>query len=105
TAEKGVQVDERTIFELCKELTGDDWSEQINHVLNTTDELPLDQLLPEFGIGYNLKNDKSLPFGLKLVDKPEGVLVQSARRDSTAVVTGLSANDGVIAVYGLNATR
>lgn len=54
-AQKGVQVHERTIFELCKELTGDDWSEQINHLINTTDELPLDQLLPEFGIGYNLK--------------------------------------------------
>ena len=103
-AQKGVQVHERTIFELCKELTGDDWSEQINHLINTTDELPLDQLLPEFGIGYNLKNDKSLPFGLKLVDKPEGVLVQSARRDSTAVVVGLSANDVIIAVDGLKAT-
>ncbi|NLZ86936.1 MAG: M61 family metallopeptidase [Gammaproteobacteria bacterium] len=103
-AQKGVQVHERTIFELCKELTGDDWSEQINHLINTTDELPLDQLLPEFGIGYNLKNDKSLPFGLKLVDKPEGVLVQSARRDSTAVVAGLSANDVIIAVDGLKAT-
>ncbi|WP_180001308.1 M61 family metallopeptidase [Acinetobacter sp. YH12255] len=102
-AQKGVQVHERTIFELCKELTGDDWSEQINHLINTTDELPLDQLLPEFGIGYNLKNDKSLPFGLKLVDKPEGVLVQSARRDSTAVVAGLSANDVIIAVDGLKA--
>lgn len=73
-------------------------------MINTTDELPLDQLLPEFGIGYNLKNDKSLPFGLKLVDKPEGVLVQSARRDSTAVVAGLSANDVIIAVDGLKAT-
>ncbi|WP_180049228.1 M61 family metallopeptidase [Acinetobacter sp. YH12105] len=103
-AQKGVQVHERTIFELCKELTGDDWSEQINHLINTTDELPLDQLLPEFGIGYNLKNDKSLPFGLKLVDKPEGVLVQSARRDSTAVVAGLSANDVIIAIDGLKAT-
>ena len=57
--------------------------------------------MPEFGIGYNLKNDKSLPFGLKLVDKPEGVLVQSAHRDSAAVVVGLSANDVIIAVDGL----
>lgn len=103
-AQKGVQVHEWTIFELCKELTGDDWSEQINHLINTTDELPLDQLLPEFGIGYNLKNDKSLPFGLKLVDKPEGVLVQSARRDGAAVLAGLSANDVIIAIDGLKAT-
>ena len=103
-AQKGVQVHERTIFELCKELTGDDWSEQINHLINTTDELPLDQLFPEFGMGYSLKNDKSLPFGLKLADKPEGVLVQSARRDSAAVLAGLSANDVIIAIDGLKAT-
>ncbi|ENW29507.1 M61 family metallopeptidase [Acinetobacter lwoffii] len=103
-AQKGVQVHERTIFELCKELTGDDWSEQINHLINTTDELPLDQLFPEFGMAYSLKNDKSLPFGLKLADKPEGVLVQSARRDGVAVLAGLSANDVIIAIDGLKAT-
>lgn len=103
-AQKGVQVHERTIFELCKELTGDDWSEQINHLINTTDELPLDQLFPEFGMGYSLKNEKSLPFGLKLADKPEGVLVQSARRDGAAVLAGLSANDVIIAIDGLKAT-
>lgn len=103
-AQKGVQVHERTIFELCKELTGDDWSEQINHLINTTDELPLDQLFPEFGMAYSLRNEKSLPFGLKLADKPEGVLVQSARRDGVAVLAGLSANDVIIAIDGLKAT-
>src|SRR5690606_29707471 len=103
-AQKGVQVHERTIFELCKELTVDDWSEQINHLINTTDELPLDQLFPEFGMAYSLRNEKSLPFGLKLADKPEGVLVQSARRDGAAVLAGLSANDVIIAIDGLKAT-
>lgn len=65
-AQQGIQVHERTIFELCKKLTGDDWSEQIHHLINTTDELPLDRLLPEFGVDYQLKQDKSLPFGLKI---------------------------------------
>ena len=103
-AQNGVQVNEHTVFELCKVLTGDDWSEQINHLINTTDELPLEQLLPEFGLSYILKNDKSLPFGLKLVDKPEGVLIQSARRDGAAVKAGLSAHDVIIAIDGLKAT-
>ncbi len=103
-AQKGIQVNERTIFELCNELTGDNWLEQINHLINTTDELPLDQLFPEFGLSYTLKNDKSLPFGLKLADKPEGVMVQSARRDGAAAKAGLSANDVIIAVDGLKAT-
>ncbi|BCU64324.1 hypothetical protein F941_02075 [Acinetobacter bouvetii DSM 14964 = CIP 107468] len=103
-AQNGIQVNERTIFDLCKELTGDSWLEQINHLINTTDELPLDQLFPEFGLSYSLKNDKTLPFGLKLADKPEGVLVQSARRNGTGAQAGLSANDIIIAVDGLKAT-
>lgn len=103
-AQKGIQVHERTIVELCNELTGDNWIEQINHLINTTDELPLDQLFPEFGLSYSLKNDKSLPLGLKLVDKPEGVLVQSARRDGAAARAGLSAHDVIIAIDGLKAT-
>lgn len=103
-AKKGIQVHERTIVELCNELTGDNWIEQINHLINTTDELPLDQLFPEFGLSYSLKNDKSLPLGLKLVNKPEGVLVQSARRDGAAAQAGLSAHDVIIAIDGLKAT-
>ncbi|MDH1406336.1 M61 family metallopeptidase [Acinetobacter johnsonii] len=103
-AQKGIQVHERTIVELCNELTGDNWIEQINHLINTTDELPLDQLFPEFGLSYSLKNDKSLPLGLKLVGKPEGVLVQSARRDGAAAQAGLSAHDVIIAIDGLKAT-
>lgn len=101
---KGIQVHERTVVELCNELTGDNWIEQINHLINTTDELPLDQLFPEFGLSYSLKNDKSLPLGLKLVDKPEGVLVQSARRNGAAAQAGLSAHDVIIAIDGLKAT-
>ena len=103
-AQKGIQVHERTIVELCNELTSDNWIEQINHLINTTDELPLDQLFPEFGLSYSLKNDKSLPLGLKLVEKPEGVLVQSARRDGAAAQAGLSAHDVIIAIDGLKAT-
>ena len=103
-AQNGVQVNERTIFELCNELTGDNWLEQINHLINTTDELPLDQLLPEFGLSFDVKNDKSLPFGLKLADKPEGVVIQTARREGSGGKAGLSAQDVVIAIDGLKAT-
>ena len=103
-AQNGIQVHEGTIYELCKELTGDDWSEQINHLINTTDDLPLDQLFPEIGVSYTLKNDKTLPFGLKLADKPEGVVVQSARRDGVGVKAGLSAQDVIIAIDGVKAS-
>ena len=104
-AQQGIQVSERTIFDLCRELTGQDWAEQINHLINTTDELPLDQLLPEFGFSFELKNEQALPFGLKVVDKPEGVLIQSARRDGAAAKVGLSANDVILAIDGLKASE
>ncbi|WP_218698401.1 M61 family metallopeptidase [Acinetobacter harbinensis] len=104
-AQQGIQVSERTIFDLCRELTGQDWAEQINHLINTTDELPLDQLLPEFGFSFELKNEQALPFGLKVVDKAEGVLIQSARRDGAAAKVGLSANDVILAIDGLKASE
>lgn len=104
-AQQGIQVSERTIFDLCRELTGQDWAEQINHLINTTDELPLDQLLPEFGFSFELKNEQALPFGLKVVDKAEGVLIQSAGRDGAAAKVGLSANDVILAIDGLKASE
>ena len=104
-SQQGIQVSERSIFDLCKELTGDDWVEQINHLINTTDELPLDQLFPEFGLSYTLKNDKALPFGLKVADKAEGVIIQQARRDGAAAQAGLSAHDVIIAIDGLKASE
>ncbi|MCG6643226.1 M61 family peptidase [Acinetobacter baumannii] len=102
--QNGVQVNERTIFDLCEELTGDSWLEQINHLINTTEELPLDQLFPEFGLSYTFKNDKTLAYGLKLADKPEGVLVQNAHREGAGAKAGISANDVIIAIDGLKAT-
>ena len=104
-AQKGIQVTERTIFELCEELTGHSWLEQINHLIYTTDELPLDQLFPEFGIEYQVKNDKTQPFGLKLAEKPEGVLIQQARREGAGAKAGLSANDVIVAIDGLKASE
>ena len=104
-AQQSIQVSEHTVFELCKDLTGDDWTEQIHHLINTTDELPLDQLLPEFGMSYLLKDDNPLPFGLKVQDKPEGALVQSARRDGSAAQAGLSAQDVIVAIDGLKASE
>ena len=104
-AQQGIQVHEQTIFDLCQELTGDNWVEQINHLIHGTEELPLAQLLPEFGVGYRLKYDKGLPFGLKVTDKAEGVVIQQVRRDSTAAQAGLSAHDVIIAIDGLKASE
>ncbi|MCU4357123.1 MULTISPECIES: M61 family metallopeptidase [Acinetobacter] len=103
--QKGIQVNERTIFDLCKELTGQDWTERLSFLINTTEELPINELLPSFGLSYQFKHDKALPFGLKLQDKPEGVLIQQANRAGEGAKAGLSAQDVIVAIDGLKASE
>lgn len=104
-AQQGIQVNERTMYELCKELTGQDWGDRLNFLINHTDELPLEQVLPEFGLGYQLKQDKALALGLKLQQKADGLHVVQARRDGVAAQAGISALDVIVAVDGLKATE
>ncbi|WP_151814260.1 M61 family metallopeptidase [Acinetobacter ursingii] len=103
--QKGIQVNERSIFDLCKELTGQDWTERLSFLINTTEELPIIELLPSFGLSYQFKHDKALPFGLKLQDKPEGVLIQQANRAGEGAKAGLSAQDVIVAIDGLKASE
>lgn len=103
--QNGIQVNERTIFDLCKELTQQDWTERLSFLINTTDELPLEEMLNSFGVQLQFKTEKALPFGLKLADKPEGVLVQQANRSGTGAAAGLSAHDVIIAIDHLKASE
>ena len=104
-AQAGIQVHERTIYELCQQLTGQDWTDRLDFLIRYTEELPLDQVFAEFGLDYQLKNDKALPFGLKLQQKPEGLYVQQARRDGAGARAGISALDVVVAIDGLKASE
>ncbi|MFW2001247.1 M61 family metallopeptidase [Acinetobacter ursingii] len=103
--QNGIQVSERSIFELAKELTGQDWTERLSFLINTTEELPINELLPSFGLSCEFKHDKALPFGLKLQDKPEGVLIQQANRAGEGAKVGLSAQDVIVAIDGLKASE
>ena len=103
------QVNEKTIFELCKTLTGQDWSDRLGFLINSTEELPLQEVLAQFGvdlqtIDQNSKDSKTLPFGAKVQEKPEGLLLQQVLRDSSCAQAGLSAQDVVIAIDGIKAT-
>lgn len=103
-AQQGKQVNEKTIFELCQKLTGEDWTERLSFLIHTTEELPIEELLSSMGVSYQLKSEKNLPFGLKTVEKPEGLLIQQVRRESAAAQAGLSAHDVIIAIDGIKAT-
>ncbi|WLF84289.1 M61 family metallopeptidase [Moraxella sp. ZY210820] len=103
-AQQAKQVNEHTIFEVCQQLTGQDWRERIQYLIDTTEELPLEQLLASFGIDYKILEKSALPFGLKLQEKPEGLLIQTAQRQGVASQAGLSAHDIIVAIDGLKAT-
>lgn len=101
----GNQVHERTIFEICHRLTEQDWIERLQHLLYSTEELPLAELLQEFGVTYQVQVEKHLPFGAKVQEKSEGLLIQQVRRDSSAAQAGLSAHDVVIALDDIRITE
>lgn len=104
-AQQGIQVNEDTIFQICEKLTGQDWRERIIYLINTTDELPLEEVLTQFGIKYELQSDKTLPFGTKVAEKPEGLLLQQVLRDGAAAQAGLSALDVVVAIDQIKASN
>ena len=105
SAQQNIQVTEHLILTLCQQLTGQDWTERLSHLIHTTDELPLAELLPNFGLSFEIQTQESRPFGLKTIEKPEGVLIQQAWRDGTGAQAGLSAHDVIIAIDGLKATQ
>lgn len=103
-AQQGIQVNDRTIFDICKQLTGQDWYERISFLINGTEELPIDEVLKQFGIQYEVQTDKTLAFGVKVQEKPEGLLVQQVLRDGSSAKAGLSAHDVIVAIDGVKAT-
>ena len=103
--QQGIQVNESTIYNICQRLTDQDWRERIHFLINTTEALPLEEVLSEFGIGYQAQSNKTLPFGCKVQQKPEGLLLQQVLRDGQAAYAGLSANDVVVAIDGIKASE
>lgn len=107
-AQTGQQVNENTLPELCEQLAQqplDDSSLNsffADYVYGTA-ELPVTQLLAEFGIAVTLEQ-KVWPLGIKVQESPQGLLVQQVLRDSAAAQAGISAQDTIIAMNGLKAS-
>jgi predicted metalloprotease with PDZ domain len=99
-AQQGQPVHEDTIAELCEQLTGQSFEPFIQQYVVGTVELPLKELLSDFGI--ELKTEQKLwPMGLKVQENAQGLLVQQVLRHSAAAKAGVSAQDIIIAVNGL----
>lgn len=102
-AKNGQHVDEQTLPQLCQQLTGHSLSDFFDNYVEGTTELPLQQLLAEFGISLHMEH-KVWPLGLKVQENPQGLLVQQVLRDSAAAQAGLSCQDIIIALNGLKAS-
>jgi predicted metalloprotease with PDZ domain len=103
-AKKGQHVDELTLPQLCQQLTGNPFTEFFEQYVEGTTELPLQQLLAEFGVSLHMEH-KVWPLGLKVQETPQGLVVQQVLRDSAAAHAGLSAQDSIVALNGLKATN
>lgn len=103
SAQSGQTVSRDTLPQLCMQLIGDRLDTFWRDYVDGTVELPLASLLAEVGIEIKTE-EKLLPFGLKLQDQPQGVLVQQVLRDSAAARAGISAQDVLVALDGVRAT-
>lgn len=87
--------------------------------LHSTDDLPLAPLFAKFGVNMKLRastgtNDQggitsssplTIGFGAKYKADPSGLLIQTVAENSSAMKSGLSAGDILLAVDGLKATE
>lgn len=103
-AKQGIQVNEQTIAEIAHALTGQPLNDFLGRYVNGTEELPLQQLLAEFGIVLSTDN-KVWPLGIKVQETTQGLQVQQVLRHSTAAKAGLSAQDVIIAINQLKASN
>lgn len=103
-AKQGVQVDEHTLAEVSRELTGQALTDFLARYVDGTEELPLQPLLASVGVVLSTDN-KVWPLGLKVQETTQGLQVQQVLRHSAAAKAGLSAQDVIIAIRQLKASN
>ncbi len=106
--------------QLIEETSGLELKAFFNHALRSTDELPVTELLSEFGITLNQRpsdgpddkggkpgNGKTPPHytGLRLAADAAGAKVASVLNASPAHLAGISAGDTIIALDGLKTDK
>lgn len=107
---------------LIKQYTNLDLTTEINQFINDIGELPIKDLLADFGIDYSFKaknytdngalitdisevsNKAKLDLGCKLIKDSLGYKVTQVYNDSLAEKIGLGANDVIIAINNLKLT-
>ncbi len=108
-----IPVPDGGLEQLCIELGGDELEDFFSRYVHATDELPLAELLAEFGVGCEqvLSDEKEgatpsaiTAQGLRLVANASEVRLQYVLDNSAAQAAGLSPGDVLVAINGLRIT-
>ena len=113
-----IGVDEEGLEQLIEKVTGVELKPFFDHALRTTKDLPIDQLLKQFGLnlkkrtaasnsdlgGKSSEKNLSTALGIKYSAQPNGLKVTIVHDDSAAQNAGVSAQDRIIALNGIEVT-
>ena len=118
---KSIGLVEGQIEQICSEVSGIDLNHFFERYLHGVEDLPLENLLSEVGITYNLrptvsvddkggipakdKTENTISFGARFADNALGVQITQIFNDESAELAGLSAGDIIIAINSLKVTK
>jgi predicted metalloprotease with PDZ domain len=118
---KSIGVPEGKIEAIASEISGIDLNEFFKKYLYGIEDLPLEKLLSEFGITYNLRattsvddkggtitnenNTNNVSFGARFAENPFGAKITQIFSGESAEIAGLSAGDIVIAINNLQVNK
>ena len=118
---KAIGVPEGEIEKITSDVAGTDLSEFFERYLYGVEELPLETLLSEVGVSYNLRptisvddkggtpqkdhDSKAISFGARFAESPVGAQITQVFSDENAEIAGLAAGDIIIAINDLQVSN
>lgn len=81
----------------------DEWQDFYEKYVVGVDELPLAELLNEFGVVMQTADSETV-WGMSIDETPSGLKIKHIHRDSTASLAGLSVGDVIVAIDGIRAS-
>lgn len=83
-----------------------DWQSLLTHWVHGTDDMPLQSLLQQMGVQWELAQASlSQRLGVRLKETPQGLQVSAVMRGSPAEAAGLAAGDELLALDGWRLKR
>ncbi len=101
TENGGQGIAEGDTLALFEEITGVDFKRFFKRYIHGTDELPLKELLSEFGVTYDTGKSDKISLGVRLTKEGNSSKIAAVYEGGVAHAAGLSAGDVFVAIDGL----